>query len=75
MSLAAKAASGDVRLSERHAARAVELLLRAKLKKFFRDEAMVEFLKNDEDLKFLDGRPDYKQFLDDLEAGRKKPGK
>ncbi len=75
--LAAKSAqeAGEAKLAERYAVKAVELLLRAKLKGLFRDGAMVEHMKGDEDLASLRQREDYKRFLAELEAEHKKPGK
>src|SRR5262249_3984401 len=75
-SLAAQSAhaAGQPKQAEAYAVKAMETLMRAKLKKFFRDKGMVEYLKKDDELKFLRGREDYARFLKEIEAEGEKPG-
>jgi serine/threonine protein kinase len=65
--LAAAAARDDSPLRERHAARAVELLGRARAAGYFRPAARVEHLKKDDDLAALRDRDDFRNLLAEVE--------
>jgi hypothetical protein len=57
------------KLAEEYAARAVELLYKAKAAGWFRNRAMIEYIRTDNDLQPLQMRADYKKFIAELESG------
>ena len=65
-SLCAAAAKDDAALAERYAARALELLARARAAGFFNAAANVEHFGNDKDLEALRERDDFRKFIEAL---------
>ena len=61
-------------LAECHAARAVEMLAKARMGGFFKERARVEHLMKDPDLVALRSRDDFKRFVTDLEQSVKGRG-
>ncbi len=58
------------KLPDKYAARAVELLAKARASGHFRDPAQIEHLKKDPDLDPLRTRQDYKTLLAELEGSK-----
>src|SRR5262249_38623395 len=67
LALASAAAKAEAPLAERRAAGAVALLRRAKDAGHFRDPKKVAHLQQDSDLHSLRQRPDFQQFVAELE--------
>jgi serine/threonine protein kinase/tetratricopeptide (TPR) repeat protein len=72
--LSVPAVKGDARLRERHAARAMDLLRRARDAGYFRGRAWVEELRTQDDLAALRDRADFQQLLQDLQQKFPPPG-
>jgi tetratricopeptide (TPR) repeat protein len=77
LALSAAAVKNDAPVRERHAARAVELLRRARAQGYFGPAGRVEQLKTEADLAGLRDRLDFRKFMEEVEAStpRKAPPK